>query len=253
MAALDVPGLLSRPSEVAPPNAWGLPEALVGFAVGLVLAGVAASIVAGAVGYHAGRGAAIPVAVTVTDVAALWIGLAGAALWGSRRRGTSSLARDFGFRIASAWDVVVGAAIGLACQYGLIPLLYLPAEQFDHHLAHQLSAPAQQDTAAAHGLVAIVVLLVFLALGAPIVEELFFRGLLLRGLLGRVPAAVAIVVSGLLFGLAHFEAVQFPGLAAFGIVLGVLAWRTGRLAPGIAAHAAFNAAAVISLARLHGG
>jgi membrane protease YdiL (CAAX protease family) len=153
--------------------------------------------------------------------------------------------------VASGWDLVAGAAIGLAAQYVLIPLLYLPAEQFDSHLAHQLSAPAQRDTAAAHGLVPIVVLFAFLALGAPVVEELFFRGLVLRGLLGRAPAAVAIVASGLLFALAHFEAVQFAGLAAFGVVLGLLAWWTGRLGPGMAAHAAFNAAAVLSLAHLH--
>ncbi len=90
----------------------------------------------------------------------------------------------------------------------------------------------------------------FLVVGAPIVEELFFRGLLLRSLLGRTPPPVAIVVSAVLFGLAHFEAVQFAGLAAFGVVLGVLAWRTGRLTPGIGAHAAFNAAAVISVVHL---
>jgi membrane protease YdiL (CAAX protease family) len=232
-------------------NAWGLPEALLGFAAGLVLAGIAASVSSALVGYHASSGAALPVAVTVSDVSALWIGLVGAALWASRRRGTAGLAQDLGFRVGSVWDLVGGAAVGLASQYLLIPLLYLPFEQFDHSLAHQLGAPAHQDTAAAHGVVQIVVLFAVLAVGAPIVEELFFRGLLLRGLLARTPAAVAIVVTGLLFALAHFEAVQFPGLAAFGVILGLLAWWTGRLGPGIAAHAAFNAAAVLSLARLH--
>jgi membrane protease YdiL (CAAX protease family) len=241
---------VSRPGR-ATPNAWGLSEAFIGFAVGLVLAGTAASAAAGLVGYHSGRGRALPVAVTVSDVAALWVGLVGAALWATRRRGRASLVDDFGFRIGSLWDLVAGAAVGLGCQYVLVPLLYLPAEHFDHGLAHQLSAPAHQDTAAAHGILQISVLFVFLAVGAPIVEELFFRGLLLRGLLGRAPVAVAVVVTGLLFALAHFEALQFPGLAAFGVVLGLLAWRTGRLGPGIAAHAAFNAAAVISLARVH--
>jgi membrane protease YdiL (CAAX protease family) len=241
---------VSRPGTAAP-NPWGLPDAVAGFAVGLVLAAVAASAASAVVGFHAGHGRALPVPVTVSDVAALWVGLVGAAVWATRRHGHSSLVEDFGLRVGSAWDLVVGAAVGLASQYLLIPLLYLPFEQIDHGLAHQLGGPAHQDTAAAHGLGPIIVLFVFLAIGAPIVEELFFRGLLLRGLLGRAPVAVAIVVTGLLFALAHFEAVQFPGLAVFGMVLGVLAWRTGRLGPGIAAHAAFNAAAVLSLARLH--
>jgi membrane protease YdiL (CAAX protease family) len=62
---------------------------------------------------------------------------------------------------------------------------------------------------------------------------------------------VAVVATGLLFALAHFEAVQFAGLAVFGVVLGVLAWRFGRLGPSVAAHAAFNAAAVVSIVHLH--
>ena len=146
---------------------------------------------------------------------------------------------------------MIGAVIGLACQYGVIPALYLPFERFDHGLAHQLSQPAHTDTAAAHGAGQLAVLVAVLAVGAPLVEELFFRGLVLRALAGRLPVPVAIVVTGLAFGLAHFEALQFAGLAVFGMVLAALAWRSGRLAPSIAAHAAFNATAVISVARLH--
>jgi membrane protease YdiL (CAAX protease family) len=37
-------------------------------------------------------------------------------------------------------------------------------------------------------------------------------------------------------------------LVIFGVVLGGLAWRTGRLGPGIVAHLAFNAITVIQLA-----
>ncbi len=117
-------------------------------------------------------------------------------------------------------------------------------------MRHQLSKPAQADTGAIHTVPALCVALAVLAVGAPIVEELFFRGVLLRSLLGRMATPLAILATALLFALAHFEAVQFAGLAAFGVVLGVLAWRTGRLAPGIAAHAAFNASAVISLTHL---
>jgi membrane protease YdiL (CAAX protease family) len=138
----------------------------------------------------------------------------------------------------------------VACQYGLIPLLYLPFEHFDRHLSRQLSQPAQQDTAAAHNVGTAAVLVLLLAVGAPLVEELFFRGLLLRALLGRTPPSVAVVASALLFALAHFEAAQFAGLAAFGVVLAVLAWRTGRLTLGIGAHAAFNTVAVLSVVHL---
>ena len=98
--------------------------------------------------------------------------------------------------------------------------------------------------------------------GAPFVEEVFFRGLLLRGLTGfasssdgrrrRWALAGAVVVDGLLFGLAHGEWVQLPGLAAFGIVLAVLTLRTGRLGMSIVAHCTFNGLAIASIAVLGG-
>jgi membrane protease YdiL (CAAX protease family) len=237
-------------SSPAKGHRWGLGEAVLGFAAGVLLSAIAAGIAEAATGYHPGSGAAIPVAVTAADVAGLWVGLVGSVLLTSRIRGTGDLGRDFGWGRGRWWDLPVGAAIGLVCQYALIPLLYLPFEHIDRHLNHQLSQPVHQDTAAAHTTLAALALLLFLAVGAPIVEELFFRGLLLRSLLGRTPVPVAIVLSALLFALAHFEAVQFAGLAVFGVVLAFLAWRTGRLAPGIGAHAAFNAVAVLSVIHL---
>lgn len=229
---------------------WGLGEAVLGFAAGVVLSTITAGIAEAITGYRASSGGSIPIAVTIADVAGLWVGLVGSVLIASRTRGTRDLGRDYGWGIGRWWDLPVGAGIGLACQYALIPLLYLPFEHVDRHLNQQLGQPVRQDTGAAHTTLAAIALLLFLAVGAPIVEELFFRGLLLRSLLGRTPTPVAIVLSAVLFALAHFEAVQFAGLALFGVVLALLAWRTGRLAPGIGAHAAFNAVAVLTVVHL---
>jgi membrane protease YdiL (CAAX protease family) len=225
-----------------------LREAAVGFAVGLVLSVVTAGIAEAVVGWN-GKGDP-PVAVTAADVVGLWCGMVGAVVYASRSFGSASLRRDFGLWLGGWLDLVGGAAIGLACQYALIPALYWPFEQFDHTLAHRLSRPAQTDTGSVHHIFGAIVLMAFLAVGAPIVEELFFRGLVLRGLLARLHPALAIVATALLFALAHLEALQFAGLAVFGVILGFLAWRLGRLAPSIAAHAAFNAAAVASLVHL---
>jgi membrane protease YdiL (CAAX protease family) len=231
-------------------HTWGLTEALAGFAAGLVVSLLLTAAVAAAVGFRQRSGAPYPVAVTVADVVGLWVGLVGAAVLASRRCGTGSLAADFGLRVGAWWDPLVGAAVGVACQYLVIPALYLPAEAVDHGLARRLARPASTEVGAVHGPLGLVVVLAFLALGAPIVEELFFRGLVLRGLAGRMPAPVAVAVSGLAFALAHFEPLQFAGLAVFGVVLGGLAWRTGRLGPGVAAHAAFNAVAVLGVVHL---
>ena len=222
-----------------------------GFAAGLVTASVAAGIAEAATGWSSSSGTPMPVAVTVADLVGLWLALVGAVVLYSRLRGTGRLSDDFGLRIGAWWDVPLGVAVGLACQYALVPLLYLPFEQVDRSLVHQLGQPAQKETGAAHTTLAVAVLIVFLAVGAPLVEELYFRGLLLRSLAGWTNPVVGVVVSGLLFGLAHFEPLQFAGLAAVGVVFGVMAWRTGRLAPSISAHLTFNAAAVLTVVHIH--
>lgn len=223
---------------------------MVGFAAGLVLSAVASNVAAGAVGYNLSGPGPIPVAVTAADVVGLWAGLVAAAVYWARKFGGGRVASAYGYRVGAWWDLPAGAALGLACQYGLVPLLYLPFEQIDHHLAHQLSRPAQQETGAAHTDAALVALLVVIAVGAPLVEELFFRGLLLRSLSAWFSPLVGIVGSGILFGLAHFEPIQFAGLAVFGVVLAAVAWRLRRLGPTIAAHMSFNAVAVVTSVHL---
>jgi hypothetical protein len=89
----------------------------------------------------------------------------------------------------------------------------------------------------------------------PVVEELFFRGLVLRSLLrlfaGAGPVvgvALAVVADGVVFGLAHFELLQLLGLAVFGTVLSLMAYKLRRLGPGIFAHGMFNLMAILSVA-----
>ena len=225
--------------------------ALFGFAAGLVVSSLTAAVAEAATHYQGSSGGPLPVAVTVAGLIGLWAGLVGAAVWWSQGQGTGNLGTDFGYRVGAWWDVPLGAAVGLVCQYGLVPLLYLPFERLNHNLSHQLSQPTEKAVGAAHSPLAAVVLFAFLAVGAPLVEELFFRGLLLRSLAAWANPVVAVVVSGLLFGLAHFEKLQFAGLALFGMVLGAMAWRFRRLGPSIAAHMSFNAVAVLSTVHLH--
>lgn len=224
--------------------------ALFGFAAGILVATATTEVAASATGYKVGSSGPVPLAVTAADLVGLWIALVGAVVAFSRARGTGNVAADFGLARFRWWDLPVGAAIGVACQYGLVPAVYYPLDALDRHLSSQLSGPARSYTGSVHSPEALIVLMVLLALAGPFVEELFFRGLLMRSLAARIGAPWAILLSAVLFALAHFEAPQFAGLAAFGIVLGVLAWATGRLTVSFGAHAAFNAAAVLAVAHL---
>lgn len=75
---------------------------------------------------------------------------------------------------------------------------------------------------------------------APFVEEMFFRGILLRGLLGRYAPADAMVYSAFVFGMAHMNVYQFVIAFAVGLIAAALYRRTRSLWPGILLHAGIN-------------
>lgn len=88
------------------------------------------------------------------------------------------------------------------------------------------------------------------ALAAPVVEELAFRGLGYAAV-GSVLAPVwTVVVTGVAFGLAHGLVVALPVLSIFGMILAWLRWKTDSLYPPIVLHAVFNAAALIAAVTL---
>lgn len=82
------------------------------------------------------------------------------------------------------------------------------------------------------------------AVVAPIVEELTFRGLGYR-LLEPFGRWTAVLLVGLLFGLAHGLVEALPILAAFGAGLAYVRMRTGSVYPGMIVHSAFNSLVLI--------
>jgi membrane protease YdiL (CAAX protease family) len=93
----------------------------------------------------------------------------------------------------------------------------------------------------------VILLVLIVGIGAPIVEEIFYRGLLQRSIARRFGVWPGIVGSALVFGLSHFQALQLPALVLLGVVLAYITERTGRLGPAIFAHVAFNLITVIFL------
>lgn len=91
---------------------------------------------------------------------------------------------------------------------------------------------------------AFVAFFVVVAVVAPIVEEILYRGLGYT-LLAGFGTWTAIVVTGVVFGASHGLLVALPILTAFGIVLGWLRSRTESLYPPVLLHAVFNGAALI--------
>lgn len=218
---------------------WGLGDAATGFFVALV----ASSLLA--FGWLAvAGGSELELAGLAVAQVGLWGGFLGAPWLASRRKGSRSLARDFGL-VVRARDVLVGVPVGLACQFVLVPLVYLPISRIVD--TSDLDRPVRELVAKAPGWT-FFALAAAVVIGAPIIEELFYRGLMMRAFEHRFGVVVAVIASSAWFGATHFQPLQFPALAAFGAVLALLTVRTGRLGAAIWAHVSFNAATMIVLA-----
>ena len=86
---------------------------------------------------------------------------------------------------------------------------------------------------------------VVIALVAPFVEELLYRGLGYGLLTQFVSPLPAILITGLAFGLGHGLVLGLPVLAFFGIALAWLRWQTGSVYPGMIVHGCFNGLALL--------
>ena len=134
-----------------------------------------------------------------------------------------------------------GVPIGIGTQVVLLPLVYLPLRAWWPATFGQddVEQRARDLAGNAHGL-RVVLLAIAVVGGAPIVEELVYRGLLQGSFvrrLGRWPGTVIVAVW---FAAVHFQPIELPGLTVIGLVLGACALLTGRLGMGVVAHLAFN-------------
>lgn len=87
--------------------------------------------------------------------------------------------------------------------------------------------------------------LITACLVAPVLEEMLFRGIILRSFLCQYSRRQAIWGSAILFGLAHLNIYQFVGATIIGACCAWLYEKSRSLWPGIFLHASSNAAALL--------
>lgn len=250
----QVPPSPASPRDAAPPRLgpgaprWGLGDAALGWLLGQIGGLLTVSLVLASSGYSVDEFDELPLGLIVLGQVGLWAGLLGVPLVVSRTKGNGMIS-DFGLTVTRA-DSLVGGFWGFVAQFPLIPLLYWPIVQLADVDVDELSAPARELTDRAVDPFGVVMLVVFVGIAAPIVEEIFYRGLLQRSLARRFGPTPAVVGTAVIFGVSHMQLLQLPALILAGLVFGILAQRSGRLGPAIAAHMVFNMVTVVSLVAL---
>jgi membrane protease YdiL (CAAX protease family) len=161
-----------------------------------------------------------------------------------RRNSSDEHARSAHIRFLFTWmDVLVGAFVGLLLRCIMIAIELLSVGQV---------TSSSSMFAVDHDLLWFASAIIAPAIVAPVVEELFFRGLVLPAIGANW---IGIVGSAIIFSAVHLVTGFHPLTAVstfiVGIVLGVLALRTRRLGAGIVAHVVYNAT-LISMSELSG-
>lgn len=189
----------------------------------------------------------------LSDIAALVAGMVGQvggtalAVWLLvRAKGTGRPARDLGLVVHARdwWWLLVG--VGLAVGNGLL-VAPLAALLDQDEPAQEVVRVLQDSSGPLLPLAAFGVAVLF-----PVLEEVLYRGLLLRSLARRTSTAWAVAVSSALFGVVHLvgnleAAILLVGLTGLGVVSAYQAARTGDLSRSILLHVGFNLLAAVAL------
>ncbi len=226
---------------------WGLGDAAIAWLVAQTCAALALPFLLAAFDHTQQQAVdgEVSLAFTALQFPPLWIGFVGVPIFVAARKGAGWVA-DYRARI-KAIDVPIGVVAGVLTQIIAVPLVSLPVLWLAGTDFDELGEPARQLGERATSPGTVVLLFLMVAIGAPIAEELFFRGLLLRAFEKRFGTGWAVALSSVVFGATHFQLLQFPALTVAGLVFALLAVKSGRLGPAVVAHMAFNTVTVVNL------
>lgn len=261
LAALTVPRFSRRPSQPVARIPSILQAALLWiFAVVLV---IGAGLLVGGVAAVVAVGTGLPVERALELLfldpkrsplvtSPVWISISsltteavlGVLIWRFLRRHRIFLHEVCPLGVPALRDLV-GA---LLCVFGLAPLSELLAELTRRHLPRDAQNAETMIIALTRGVTPLELVCVVLAVACvpAFVEELFFRGLLTRGFLGRSNLA-ALCVPSAMFGLFHLEPTQAAGALVLGVGFAIARLYTDSVLTSIFCHLIYNAYVLIDV------
>lgn len=252
----SVPGPVGPPVEERPdPGTWTFLDVLSGLGLVMLLSTLLTWP------FLVWSGAPPVLVLVVAGLLPIWIGMFGMSWWAVRHRGTGNWRRDLGLQFKPV-DLAIGLGVGLGCRLAA-GVIFLVLSQLQGGMGQgnlETVTGGLSDAALWFVMVGAVTFV------APVVEEIFFRGLLLRSLGSTMvrtrPAwtaarrrQVACLVSAALFTAVHLTELSDPlsvlplVLTWFGLgyITAQLTLTTGRLGPAIVSHIVFNGVATVAL------
>jgi membrane protease YdiL (CAAX protease family) len=222
---------------------WGIGDAIAAFVIGLGVSVFAAAFV-----INASKPVQLIVLIAAQDFSIIgWLALV------ARRKGLGTLRADFGFVLRPTQGSWLDAVPWFFAGIGLQLAALLPTALLTAIYGHTAKQDVVNSADKAHGW-QIPLIVLSVAILAPVTEELLFRGALLRALLRRTTPNVAVFVAAGVFGLVHVAGdpsagslVALPAIILLGVVSGYQAVKSGDLTRSILLHVGFNALSAVLL------
>ncbi|MDH4170366.1 MAG: CPBP family intramembrane metalloprotease [Acidimicrobiia bacterium] len=187
-------------------------------------------------------------AVLVTSVLTQQVAMIGWVLWVGARKGNGVI-RDFGLRFR--WvDIAIGLGAAIsALVVGNVVITFLS------NLANTDAVDNTGFIDASDQGLWIIPIVLMVVVGAPLSEELFFRGLVFRAAERRWSTGVSIALTTVAFSLVHVSTdvsaaenlLLLLGIAIYGFALTAVVAQFRRLGPAIIGHMAINGLVVTAL------
>jgi membrane protease YdiL (CAAX protease family) len=204
---------------------------------GLGLAMTAGLSVAGGAQFGSGD---VPLGFMLGTLAVQAMAMAGGVwLMGLKRRGYTWT--GIGLRPTTRGWVAASVGIFIVMRIAVTLLALLLAQLGITSMQAQALAPAGFSWISAIGMTVLAGLVI------PIVEEIFFRGVVYRWLRDKWGIVVGVIVSGLVFGIAHFEPATVVPAIVMGFVLALVYEKSHSLWPPILIHMLNNTLAIAAL------
>jgi len=147
--------------------------------------------------------------------------------------------RDFhGGQTATLIVILLFAIFGIDILYQYLITVFHLNLQTNDQIILQNSKVAPLTT------YALLIVAVFVA---PFCEEVFFRGFVFPGLQRGMPLVWAIVLSSLIFAIAHGDPGSFAVLFIIGLALAFVRWRTKSIWPGMLLHTLNNGIGALAI------
>ena len=253
------PEALEPEARVAPIRAfrsnlvpWGIGTAFGALALAFViyiLGDTILAIAASALGLYTRD----PVIFSIVAYQFLALGVAVCVVWLVVHRSGASL-EAVGFRFPGV-PVLIQALLALVPIFLGVALIsaafstFLPGFHLQGNVKQELPVGTHVNVIRA------ILILIWASVEAPLVEETLFRGIMFQGITRfashrlerHLSVFVGALVSGVIFGLVHFEVHTLPILAFLGIALAYIFFYSRSIYGSMLVHGAVNAIAAISV------